>query len=116
MIATVALRPLTTGELLDRTFALYKEHFDLFVGIVALPHLLSLGLGLVGLQLRLYLGVGVLTWALIVTLVALIVGAISQAATVVAVSEVYLARSTSVVDSYSKVQFSLVGVILLSPR
>jgi hypothetical protein len=33
------LRPLTTGELLDRTFSLYRNHFVLFVGISALPHL-----------------------------------------------------------------------------
>jgi hypothetical protein len=113
-MSTASLRPLTTGELLDHTFALYKEHFGLFVGIVALPHLLSLGFGLVSLQLRSYLGLGAFAWALITMLVVLIVGAISQAATVVAVSEVYLARSTSVVDSYSRVQFSLVGVIFLS--
>jgi len=34
-----ALRPLSTGELLDRTFSLYRNHFVLFVGIFALPHL-----------------------------------------------------------------------------
>ncbi len=37
-MATV-LRPLTTGELLDRTFSLYRSHFVLFLGIFALPHL-----------------------------------------------------------------------------
>jgi hypothetical protein len=29
------LRPLTLGELLDRTFLLYRKHFVLFVGLVA---------------------------------------------------------------------------------
>ena len=52
MSTTTALRPLTTGELLDRTFALYKEHFVLFVGIVALPHLISLALQLSRVSLR----------------------------------------------------------------
>jgi hypothetical protein len=36
---TTQLRPLSTGELLDRTFSLYRSHFVVFLGIVALPHL-----------------------------------------------------------------------------
>ena len=32
---TTALRPLTLGELLDRTFQLYRNNFLLFVGIAA---------------------------------------------------------------------------------
>jgi len=34
---TVELRPLSLGELLDRTFSLYRSHFWLFVGIMAIP-------------------------------------------------------------------------------
>jgi hypothetical protein len=37
---TNALRPLTIGELLDRTFYLYRTRFELFVGIAALPNLI----------------------------------------------------------------------------
>src|SRR5215469_11764018 len=33
-VMTTALRPLSTGELLDRTFSLYRSHFGLFVGIL----------------------------------------------------------------------------------
>src|SRR5437764_908383 len=44
---TTALRPLTLGELLDRTFQLYRRHFVAMVGIVALPHLLVLAVQLV---------------------------------------------------------------------
>ncbi len=40
------LRPLTLGELLDRSFSLYRHHFWLFVGIMALPSLLGLAFGL----------------------------------------------------------------------
>jgi hypothetical protein len=36
-VETVELRPLSLGELLDRTFTLYRSHFWLFVGIMALP-------------------------------------------------------------------------------
>jgi hypothetical protein len=34
---TVELRPLSLGELLDRTFTLYRRHFWVFVGIMAVP-------------------------------------------------------------------------------
>jgi hypothetical protein len=41
------LRPLTLGELLDRAFSLYRRHFWLFVGIMAVPSLLALAVGVV---------------------------------------------------------------------
>ena len=34
---TAELRPLSLGELLDRTFSLYRNHFWVFVGIMAIP-------------------------------------------------------------------------------
>jgi hypothetical protein len=40
------LRPLTLGELLDRSFSLYRRHFWVFVGVMALPSVLALALGL----------------------------------------------------------------------
>jgi hypothetical protein len=40
------LRPLSLGEVLDRTFSLYRRHFPVFMGIAAIPHLLALALGL----------------------------------------------------------------------
>jgi hypothetical protein len=36
------LRPLTLGELLDRAFTLYRRHFRLFVGLMAIPSLFML--------------------------------------------------------------------------
>src|SRR5262249_43816591 len=41
-MADVDLRPVSLGEVLDRTFKLYKSHFWLFTGITALPFLLVL--------------------------------------------------------------------------
>ncbi|PYV11272.1 MAG: hypothetical protein DMG23_04795, partial [Acidobacteria bacterium] len=38
-MATPDLRPLSFGELLDRTFSLYRRHFWVFVGIMAIPQL-----------------------------------------------------------------------------
>ncbi len=46
---TTALRPLSTGELLDRTFSLYRSHFALFLGIFALPYMAVVAFQLVGL-------------------------------------------------------------------
>ena len=40
------LRPLSTSELLDRTFHLYRNNFLVFVGIAALPQLAVLALQL----------------------------------------------------------------------
>ena len=49
---TTALRPLSTGELLDRTFSLYRSHFGLFIGIFALPHLIVFAFQCVGVALQ----------------------------------------------------------------
>jgi len=40
---TANLRPLNLGEILDRTFQIYRERFLLFVGIAALPALAMMG-------------------------------------------------------------------------
>jgi hypothetical protein len=116
---TTALRPLSTGELLDRTFSLYRSHFGLFVGIFALPHLVVLAFQCVGVAVRnpgnqladlgaqffFSMGAAFLT---------VICSAASQAATVVAVSHVHLDRPASVSDSFSRVKGEIWGVIGLS--
>jgi len=116
---TTALRPLTTGELLDRTFSLYRSHFGLFIGIFALPHLAVLAYQCVGLtfqsprpQLANVLLTGL--WSIGAGLLSLAVSAASQAATVVAVSQVHLDRPASVMDSFSKVKGQILGVVGLS--
>src|SRR5690349_6399407 len=43
------LRPLSTGEVLDRTFQLYRSRFVLFVGIALLPAAVSTVIGVVRL-------------------------------------------------------------------
>ncbi len=45
----IDLRPLTLGEILDRTFTLYRRHFLLFICITAIPHLYNLALGVVNI-------------------------------------------------------------------
>jgi hypothetical protein len=116
----VALRPLSTGELLDRVFSLYRAHFALFVGIVALPHLITLALQLfVGARLSppgfgISAMLGTFLWAMLLGLAALVVGSASQAAAVVAVSQVYLERPTSVGDAFFRVKGRIAVVLLLT--
>jgi len=116
---TTALRPLSTGELLDRTFSLYRNHFGLFLGIFALPHLAVLAYQCVGLVFRspnpklpnLLLS---FLWSVGAGFLALAVSAASQAATVVAVSQVHLDRPASVTESFQRVKGHILPVIGLS--
>ena len=122
-MSVAELRPLSLGELLDRTFSLYRSHFWLFVGIMAVPYLLSLAVGLAGVTMR---GVGqqatrpgtpagaAVTGAaagvLLIGIFAVVVLAsylLAQAATVFAVSEIYLGRPASIRQSYARVRGKL---------
>jgi hypothetical protein len=38
-VSSLDLRPLSLGEILDRTFSLYRNNFVLFIGIAAIPQL-----------------------------------------------------------------------------
>lgn len=137
-MGTMDLRPLSLGELLDRTFTLYRRHFLLFVGISAIPYLLVLALQLVSVfvsagertpvhppveqQFQLgsaatagmAIGGLVLIGVVIAILVALL---LSQGATVLAVSEIYLGRITTIGDSFRRVRgefWTLLAVAILS--
>jgi len=117
-MATV-LRPLSTGELLDRTFSLYRSHFGLFVGIFALPYLVVLAFQLVGLVFQspipsVSTTLVTIAWAMVALVLTFIVCAVSQAATVVAVSNLLLDRPANISDSFSRVKGEVVGVLLLS--
>lgn len=116
---TTALRPLSTGELLDRTFSLYRSHFGLFLGIFALPHLVVLAFQCLGVVIKspgnqLSDLFATLFWSMGALLLTLIVSAASQAATVIAVSQVHLDRPASVADSFSRVKGEIGGVIGMS--
>ena len=116
---STALRPLNTGELLDRTFSLYRNHYMLFLGMLALPHL-----GLVAFQLA---GVAIMPrsgevfgaillglWGIGSGRVSILISAASQAATIIAVSQVHLGRPASVMDSFSRIKGKILGVIGLT--
>jgi hypothetical protein len=107
---TEPLRPMSTGELLDRTFALYRKNFMLFVGIAALGpaaylafQLLTIGSAAVPAATRqssgaalASLGFGFFVGALVI----LAGNAISQAATVKAVAAVHLDRAITIGGAY----------------
>jgi hypothetical protein len=127
-MADADLRPMTLGEVLDRTFNLYKNHFWLFAGITALPfsllliaevavaatgsltsntpatHAPALSPGALGGMI----GGG----ALVMILYFLMIGA-AHAATVFAVSDLYLSRPVSIRGSLSRVGWKVFRVLLL---
>ena len=114
-----ALRPLSTGELLDRTFSLYRSHFGLFLGIFALPHLVVLGVQFLQLAsqwsyARVPNFLASLLWFVTIAFVGLVMAAASQAAAVIAVSDLHLNRPASVWDSFLRVKGHLLGVIGIS--
>jgi hypothetical protein len=138
-MSTLDLRPLSIGELLDRTFSLYRRNFLLFVGISALPQLLVLALQLVqvifltpkapvtlptasefqGASSVLAAGgaVGIFMLAITALVIYLIAYLFSQGGTVYAVSDLYLGRTTTIGQSLSRMRGelgSLFGVIFLN--
>jgi hypothetical protein len=117
------LRPMSTSQVLDRTFSLYRQNFLLFAGIAALPPaLLLLGqLGLVGagtlsilsgrtgLQIA-AIGAAVLTGMALMAL--WIFGyALCTGASVYAVTRVHLGHKTSIAEAY-KLMFPYAGTVL----
>jgi hypothetical protein len=111
------LRPLSLGELLDRTFFLYRKNFVLFAGIMALPHLVLLAFQLAGVGLqsaKILVGpLASLPWTLAVMVVTLGVTAASQGATVIAVSQVHLDRPTSIAESFAGIKGRIVYLALI---
>jgi Membrane domain of glycerophosphoryl diester phosphodiesterase len=119
------LRPLSVGEVLDRTFALYRNYFVLFLGISAIPHILLLVLNLSQVFLLAPSGIGVpgarrpstlppsfaspgaigavIGLGLLVVVVTLVAVLLSQGATVIAVSEIYLGRTITIGESFRRV-------------
>ncbi len=135
-MANLDLRPLSLGEILDRTFSLYRQNFLLFLGITALPNLLVLALNLAQTiftkyppprtqtpveQLQGGPGAGLLAFGVIGILVGIIIYFVSylfaQGGTVYAVSELYLGRQTSIGASLRRMRGqlgSLFGVLTLN--
>lgn len=113
-----ALRPLTLGELLDRVFQLYRAHFILFVGIAALPNGVLLAFELATLaEKRNPFSLVWLVAVLVTLLLSFVGGAVAQAATVHAVSQLYLGSRASITGTFlairSRVLPLLVAVLVV---
>jgi hypothetical protein len=137
-LSTLDLRPLSIGELLDRTFSLYRRNFLLFIGISAIPHLLVLALQLTQLALtttRLPIApvstdfqatapnfsagglLSIAAFGILGIIVGVVAYLFSQGGTVFAVSELYLGRTTTIGQSMKRVRGelgSLFGVVVLN--
>lgn len=120
------LRPLTLGEILDRTFTLYRRNFLLFIGISAIPQTLILAINVISLLLgtsipsraftRAGIGLG-LGLGLLVLIATVLAYFLSQGATILAVRDLYLGRTASILDSFRRTRGELgpiIGVGFLS--
>lgn len=106
------LRPLSIGELLDRTFYLYRNNFPLFVGITAIPQLVVLALRLTAAAISLqaqWISFGLTT--LVAIFANYIAIQISHAATVIAVSNLHLERPVSIRSAYQSAKGSIPRVL-----
>jgi hypothetical protein len=106
------LRPLSTSELLDRTFHLYRNHFLMFAGISAIPQLFILALTLGGAAMAMRQNY---VWSSLMTMTGYflfyLAWFISQAPTVVAVSNLQMQKPIGIGSSYSGARRSLLRVI-----
>src|SRR5262245_16178686 len=116
----VSLRPLSTGELLDRTFTLYRRNFPLFFGISALAQLLPF-IFLVAMLAFMRsantqqttgaaatVAITGLVSAIGYLIAAVIAAGINHAATTFAVSSLYLEEPASIKSAYARVK-GLIG-------
>ena len=117
---TEPLRPLSVGELLDRTFSLYRQNFKLLVGVAILgPTALlcfQMALAFVGVGGRNARGMVQNPASVAMTLIAgvifyLIGHAVSVAATTRAVAAVYLGKVITVAEAFASVKGRVLRVI-----
>jgi len=108
------LRPLSTSELLDKTFHLYRNNFVLFLLITATPQVVVLALRLwyaTTLTIRL---AGTPGARILISLIAYLAIEISAAATVIAVSNRYLDRPITAGQAFAGAKASMLRVAWIS--
>jgi hypothetical protein len=119
----LALRPMSTSQILDRTFQVYRSNFWLFAGIAALPPALILIVQLVGLSGGALLArFGSAAWGA-ASIVTLVLGgavfvvfylagyALAIGATVYAVSQIHLGSPVSLSAAYGAVRPLLLRIL-----
>jgi hypothetical protein len=110
------LRPMSIAELLDKTFSLYREHVIVLTVIVAIPNLFLLLFRLIQVSMLSFLSskpVGLILMSLAVFVVYLAVALISLAATIVAVSDIYLGEKTGIGKSYAGIKSCLLALLFI---
>jgi hypothetical protein len=124
------LRPLSLAELLDRAFTLYRRHFWLLVGIMAVPSAIGLVLGIFVEVLNrqtvgglgqaadspaqaMLVGVALVGGMLLMVVAYFIVYAVALGAITLAVSEIYQGRATSIREVYGHMSPRLGRLALL---
>jgi hypothetical protein len=115
------LRPLSLGEILDRTFTLYRRHFLVFIGISGIPQLIVLAFNLARQFMGANLGPTSIASNAILMLVSFLAAVFAylfaQGGTILAVSDLYLGRPASIGGSLRRVAGELAplfGVIALN--
>ncbi|HKV94837.1 MAG TPA: hypothetical protein VJW20_19995 [Candidatus Angelobacter sp.] len=117
----LALRPMSTSQVLDRTFYLYRNNFVLFAGIAIITPTLKLIALLV--QLKIFgpitmpqqpeamtpqfmqaFFVRMIIASVVGSIVYLVGTALASSATAYAVSMVHLGKTTTIAESYSKIR------------
>jgi len=123
-MTTLDLKPMTTSELLDRTFFLYRKYFPLFVGIAVTPALVIFLAEVLYSSYSAYImaaamsGAGIISIVpmlalamLIYAAVILFANAIAQGATIAAVSDVYLGRQSSIGKAFDGLRGKVLSII-----
>jgi len=130
-VGATDIRPMSLGEVLDRTFSLYKNNFWVLAGIITVPMLVKFVylVGLEWFQRAAIRGVGagagpsigmLVTGIFGVFVAAIITWVLTSAATagtIIAVSEIYLGRTITVKEAYRPVRqkiFRLLGLIFVT--
>lgn len=128
----LALRPMSTSQVLDRTFYLYRNNFVLFAGIAIITPALQLIAQLI--QLRIFgpmvmpqqpqnmtpqfiqaLLVRAVISMVVASVLAIVGTTLASSATAFAVSVVHLGKTTTIAESYGKVKsifWRILGVFI----
>lgn len=125
------LRPLSLGELLDRSFTLYRRHFRLFVGLMAIPSVFTLIFTLASELMQgmvrtnpdalasmdpakmfgVFMAGGIVFFVVLVGY--LVAYMVTLGATTVAVSELYAGRVSTIAGAYARMRGQVGRLMLL---
>ena len=115
-----ALRPMSTAQVLDRTFFLYRRNFVLFAGIAAVPPAFVLVAQMIGFAIPKaannlpgsVTGIAAISAGVIVGILLYVIGySLATGASIYAVSNAHLGKTTTISQSYRSVS-NRVGAII----